>query len=101
MDSSNEESDEMAVQPTKKKKTGVVAVGKKKLSKSMKPASPPKTKKNATNLKYDEESDGIVDYDDLPKGPPRSRVARGASKKYVEVLSSDEEEEDGSMFVDE
>ena len=67
----------------------------------MKPA-PPKAKKNA--IKYDEESDGIIDYDDLPKGPPRSRVARGAAKKYVEVLSSDEDEdedEEGSMFVEE
>ena len=65
-----------------------------------KPAPPPKAKKNVD--KYEEESDGIVDYDDLPKGPPRSRVVRGAAKKYVEVLSSDEDEdEEGSMFVDE
>ena len=98
MDSSNEESDKMAIQPTKRTEVEKPAAGKKKLSKSMKPASPPKAKKNA--IKYDEESDGIIDYDDLPKGPPRSRVARGAAKKYVEVLSSDDEEE-GSMFVDE
>ena len=97
MDSSNEESDKMAIQPTKRTEVEKPAAGKKKLSKSMKPASPPKAK-NA--IKYDEESDGIIDYDDLPKGPPRSRVARGAAKKYVEVLSSDDEEE-GSMFVDE
>ena len=100
MDSSDEDSDE-AIQPTKKiTEVEKPAAGKKKLSKSMKPASPPKAKKNA--IKYDDESDGIMDYDDLPKGPPRSRVARGATKKYVEVLSSDEdEEEQGSMFVDE
>ena len=99
MGSSDEESDEVTIQPTKKKtEVEKPAASKKKLSKSMKPASPPKAKKNA--IKYDEESDGIVDYDDLPKGPPRSRVARGAAKKYVEVLSSDEDE-DGSMFVDE
>jgi DNA topoisomerase-2 len=97
MDSSSEESDEVAIQPTKKKpEVEKPAAGKKKLSKSMKPASPPKAKKNA--IKYDEESDGMINYDDLPKGPPRSRVARGAAKKYVEVFSSDEE---GSMFVDE
>lgn len=101
MESSNEESDEMAIQPAKKRtEVEKPAAGKKKLSKSMKPASPPKAKRNA--IKYDEESDGIVDYDDLPKGPPRSRVARGTAKKYVEVLSSEEEEEEeGSMFVDE
>ena len=99
MDSSDEELDEVTIQPTKKSaEVEKPAAGKKKLSKSMKPASPPKAKKNA--IKYDEESDGIIDYDDLPKGPPRSRVARGAAKKYVEVLSSDEDE-DGSMFVDE
>jgi DNA topoisomerase-2 len=90
--SSDEETDEVLMsQPTKKTKgNGGSAV--------TKPVPPPKAKKNA--IKYDEESDGIIDYDDLPKGPPRSRVARGAAKKYVEVLSSDEEEE-GSMFVDE
>ena len=100
MESSNEESDdEMVIQPTKKRvEVEKPAAAKKKLSKNMKPASPPKAKKNA--IKYDEESDGIIDYDDLPKGPPRGRVARGAAKKYVEVLSSDEDEE-GSMFVDE
>lgn len=89
VDSLDEDSDEVAIQPAKP------AVGKKKLSKSMKPASPPKAKKA---MKY--ESDDMMDYDDLPKGPPRSRVARGAVKKYVEVLSSDGEEE-GSMFVEE
>jgi DNA topoisomerase II len=94
-----EESDEMAIQPTEKKaEVEKPAVAKKKLSKSMKPASPPKAKKNA--VKYEDESDDIMDYDDLPKGPPRTRVARGAAKKYVEVLSSDEEEQ-GSLFVDE
>ena len=99
MESSEEESVGIAIQPTKKRtEVEKPAVGKKKLSKSMKPASPPKAK-NA--IKYDEESDGIIDYDDLPKGPPRPRVARGAAKKYIEVLSSDEEEEEGSMFVDE
>lgn len=90
---SEDESDEMAIQPVKK------AADKKKLSKRMKPASPPKAKKA---MKYDDESDGVMDYDDLPKGPPRSRAARVAPKKYVEVLSSDEDEiEEGSMFVDE
>jgi DNA topoisomerase II len=98
---SDEESGAVATQPTKKR-TGAErpAVGK-KLSKSMKPASPPKAKKTA--IKYDDESDDIMDYDDLPKGPPRSRVARGAAQKYVDVLSSDEDEDadEGSMFVDE
>lgn len=93
MDSSNEELDEIVIAPPTKNPE---IVDKKKLSKSMKPASPPKAKKKA--IKYDEESDGIMDYDDLPKGPPRSRVARGAPKKYVEVLSEGSE---GSMFIDE
>lgn len=89
--SSDEETDEITMSQPAKKTKGIGG------SAVTKPA-PPKAKKNA--IKYDEESDGIVDYDDLPKGPPRSRVARGAAKKYVEVLSSDEDEE-GSMFVDE
>jgi DNA topoisomerase II len=103
MGSSDEESDEITIQLTKKKtKVEKPVAGKKKLSKSMKPASPPKAKKNSNAIKYDEDSDGIImDYDDLPKGPPRSRVARGAAKKYVEVLSSDEEEEGSIMLVDE
>ena len=92
VDSLDEDSDEVSIQPAKP------AVGKKKLSKSMKPASPPKAKKA---MQYKDESDDMMDYDDLPKGPPRSRVARGAVKKYVEVLSSDGEEEEGSMFVEE
>jgi DNA topoisomerase II len=94
--SSDEETDEMIMsQPAKKTK----GIGGSAIKKS---APAPKAKKNA--IKSDEESDGIVDYDDLPKGPPRSRVARGAAKKYVEVLSSDEDEDEdgeGSMFVDE
>ena len=100
-DSSNEESDEMAIQPAKKRTEAKrPAVDKKKLSKSMKPASPPKTKKAP---RYNDESDDMtMDYDDLPQGPPRSRLVRGAAKKYVEVLSSDEEDEaEGFMFIDE
>ena len=88
--SSDDETDEIMSQPAKKAK----GIG----GSAVKKPVPPKAKKNAD--KYDEESDGIVDYDDLPKGPPRSRIARGGAKKYVEVLSSDEDEE-GSMFVDE
>lgn len=96
MESLDEGPDEVAIQPAKKKTEDErPAVGKKKLSKRMKPASPPKAKKA---IKYEDESDGIMDYDDLPKGPPRSRVARGAPKKYVEVLSEGSE---GSMFIDE
>jgi hypothetical protein len=40
----------MVIQPTKKR------------TEVEKAASPPKAKKNA--IKYDEESDGIIDYDD-------------------------------------
>ena len=80
MEFSDEESGAVATQPTKRTGVERPTVGK-KLSKSMKPASPPKAKKNA--IKYDDGSDGITDYDDLPKGPPRSRVARGAAQKYV------------------
>lgn len=71
------------------KKAGVVP---RKISQSMKPASPPKAKKG----KKAEESDDMMDYDDLPKPPARStapaRAARGAVKKYVEIMSDDDEE---------
>jgi len=44
-----------------------------------------------------------MDYDEVPKAPARSaplaRAARGAPKKYIEVLSDDEGGDD-SLFVD-
>lgn len=66
-----------------------------KISKSMKPASPPKAKKRVVAESDDE------DYDSVPKAPPvraAGRAARGAVKKYVEILSDDEGSE--SLFVD-
>lgn len=41
-------------------------------------------------------------YDDLPKPPPRaasSRAARGKAKAYIDI-ASDDDEGDGSLFVD-
>lgn len=108
---SDGESDEAATKPVKKKKTittesgkagpsnGKAAATQRKISKSMKPASPPKK-----SLKRVVESDSdseIMDYDDLPKPPARAasgmRAARGVAKKYVEIVS----DEEGSLFGDE
>ncbi|TFK40935.1 DNA topoisomerase [Crucibulum laeve] len=110
--------------PTKKKKAGSVAQAEvtdfftkagpsgggksgtaRKISKSMKPASPPKLKKTVAKKKVvaDSDSEDMIDYDDLPAPPARSapaaRAARGAPKKYVDV-SDDDGDNDASMFVD-
>jgi DNA topoisomerase-2 len=75
-----------------------------KISQSMKPASPPKPKKAPPKRFIDsEDEDENMDYDEVPKAPARSappaRAARGAPKKYIEVLSDDEGGDD-SLFVD-
>ncbi|KAF9015391.1 DNA topoisomerase [Cyathus striatus] len=71
-----------------------------KISKSMKPASPGKGKKKKKAVLSDSESD-VVDYEDLPKAPVRG--GRGEAKKYIEIESDVEmgEEGDDSLFVDE
>jgi DNA topoisomerase-2 len=79
-----------------------------KISQSMKPASPPKPKKALVKKladSSDDEAGDLMDYDELPK--PRTlpaRPGRGAPKKYVEILSDDEDEDgkgkDESMFED-
>jgi DNA topoisomerase-2 len=61
----------------------------------MKPASPPKPKPKKAPVKkwVDSSDDGdgdVMDYDDLPKPP--ARAARGAPKKYVEILTDDEDD---------
>ncbi|KAJ7037442.1 DNA topoisomerase II [Mycena alexandri] len=66
-----------------------------KISKSMKPASPPKPKK-APPKKYEDSDDDM--YDEVPVAPARtapSRPARVAPKKY-----EDETKGEDSMFVD-
>ncbi|KAJ6573911.1 DNA topoisomerase II [Mycena vulgaris] len=75
-----------------------------KISKSMKPASPPKPKKGPPK-KIADSSDDEMDYDAVPAPPARtapSRPARAAPKKYVEILSDEDEDATGdqSMFVD-
>ncbi|KAJ4485455.1 DNA topoisomerase II [Lentinula aciculospora] len=73
-----------------------------KVSKSMKPASPPKSKKARPAVIKSDSEDDMNLYDDLPKPPPRapsSRAARGKTKAYIDI-ASDEEEGDGSLFVD-
>ncbi|KAG5654332.1 hypothetical protein H0H81_004286 [Sphagnurus paluster] len=75
-----------------------------KISKSMKPASPPKAK--AKTKKVDSDSDDDMDFDSLPVpkkvAPAPARAARAAPKEYVEILSDDEDDGDGdaSMFED-
>ena len=77
-----------------------------KISRSMKPASPPKPKLKKVPVKESDDSDDdALDYGDFVKPPTRSvglsRAARSAPKKYVEILSDDEEEEkDESTFED-
>lgn len=75
-----------------------------KISKSMKPASPPKPKK-APPKKIVDSSDDEMDYDAVPAAPTRaapSRPARAAPKKYVEIPSDEGEDTAGdqSMFLD-
>ncbi|KAJ7139482.1 DNA topoisomerase II [Mycena epipterygia] len=76
-----------------------------KISKSMKPASPPKPKK-APPKKLADSSDDEMNYDAVPAAPTRtapSRPARAAPKKYVEILSDEDDDDatgDQSMFVD-
>jgi DNA topoisomerase II len=92
--------DELYVKPAKKKPalgpaTKKAAPVPRKISQSMKPASPPKAKPKKMGESSDDDG---MDYDDLPKPPARStvpaRAARGAPKKYVELLSDDDDEED-------
>lgn len=75
-----------------------------KISKSMKPASPPKPKKGPPK-KIMDSSDDEIDYDSVPAAPVRtapSRPARAPPKKYVEILSDEDDDATGdqSMFVD-
>lgn len=75
-----------------------------KVSKSMKPASPKAKEKRAAAIKKRmvESDDGETDFDDLPQPPPRKAGGgrtTGTKSKYVELSSSDEGG-DESMFVD-
>lgn len=89
--------------PASKKKEGAAPTTGRKISQSMKPASPPKPKaRPKPKVDSDSEDDGFMDYDELPapkKVAPPARAARAAPKKYVEVISDDEGEED-SIFED-
>lgn len=69
----------------------------------MKPASPPKPKKAPPKRLVDSSDDEM--YDSVPAPPARtapSRPARAAPKKYVEILSDEDDDATGdqSMFVD-
>lgn len=79
-----------------------------KVSRSMKPASPKVKEKRAAAtkkqvVKSDDEGDGDSDFEDLSKPPPRkaapARKAAVSRSKYIE-LSSEDEREDDSIFVD-
>jgi DNA topoisomerase-2 len=74
-----------------------------KISKSMKPASPPKPKKAPPKKLADSSDDEM--YDAVPQAPARtapSRPARAQPKKYVEILSDEDDDATGdqSMFMD-
>ncbi|KAH6917161.1 DNA topoisomerase II [Coprinopsis sp. MPI-PUGE-AT-0042] len=98
------DSDEEANKPATKKKIDDF-FGKpapRKISKSMKPASPPKPKKTVAK-KLSESSGEEDDYAPAPKTTATNRPARAAravSKQYVEILSDGEGGGDDSMFVD-
>lgn len=114
----DDEFDEIPKPPKKKKqaevtdffsKPGPSGAAKKpaaprKISQSMKPASPPKAKKAPPKIIDNSDDDDEMNYDDLPKPPPRtagpSRAARAVAKKYVEILSDEDGGEDGSDFND-
>lgn len=68
-----------------------------KISKSMKPASPPKKKTVATT--YDDDDDDDED-EVVVRGAGRRTAARAATKAYVEIDSEDGGDGDDSMFVD-
>ncbi|KAJ7585672.1 DNA topoisomerase II [Mycena floridula] len=71
-----------------------------KVSKSMKPASPPKPKQKQVVI---DDSDDEIDYDALPKPPARTARARAPPKKsaYVDVSEDDEDDGGDESFMDE
>ncbi|KAJ7226116.1 DNA topoisomerase II, partial [Mycena pura] len=80
-----------------------------KISKSMKPASPPKPKKAPPKrlVDTDDDDDDNDDmYDTVPAAPVRTaptRPTRAPPKKYVEIVSDEDDDDatgDQSMFVD-
>ncbi|KAG5724754.1 DNA topoisomerase 2 [Termitomyces sp. T112] len=126
----DEESDDLGNKPAAKKmkvtdffektvpkaKEAAAAPTARKISKNMKPASPPKpkpkpqAKAKARALSESDDDDDKFDYDNLPlpkKSAPRAaRTTAAAPKKYIELTDDDDEEEGGgdedvSMFVDE
>ncbi|KAJ8520376.1 hypothetical protein ONZ45_g2836 [Pleurotus djamor] len=78
---------------------------KRKVSQSMKPASPPKAKPKTKRQVSDDEDD--MDFDDVPPPPPRNTAPRGARRAaakpaYIEIGSDDDEGDgDDSLFQDE
>ncbi|KAJ7071601.1 type II DNA topoisomerase [Mycena amicta] len=83
-------------EPPKKKKASPSQASP-KISKSMKPASPPKPKKAPPKRLIDSEDEDDDMYDSLPAAaapPPSRRPARAPPKKYVEI-PSDEEDNSG------
>ncbi|KAG7450762.1 type II DNA topoisomerase [Guyanagaster necrorhizus] len=82
-------------------KAGPSEPKKTKLTKKMKPASPPKAKKSPPKV-VDSDDDDDMDYDSIPKPPRTTRPPRAAaaSRNYMDVENSDEDGDD-SIFIDE
>ena len=92
----DEDSDGAATSKPVAKKTKVEAP--RKISKSMKPASPPKAKAKPKPLPISDSEDDMMDYE-VPKKTIPARTARAAPQKYIEIVS-EESDGDGSMFED-
>ncbi len=81
---------------------------KRKISQSMKPASPPKAKPKPAPRRVvnddDDDDDDDIEFDDIPKPPARApRGARAAAAKpaYIEIGSDEDDGAgDDSLFVD-
>jgi len=100
----DEESDGVAASKPAAKKTKITDfLGKeapRKISKSMKPASPPKAKAKPKPSTVSDSEDDMMDYE-VPKKTVPARTARAAPQKYIEIASDSEESGgDGSMFED-
>lgn len=97
----DEESDGVTSSKPAAKKTKITGKeAPRKISKSMKPASPPKAtvKPKPKVSAVSDSDDDMIEYA-VPKKMVPARTARAAPQKYIEI-GSEESGGDGSMFED-